>query len=214
MDLWPDRWRAPGECPATESSCARRSVRTACTGRHCAARRLVRRQPLQRRGCGQRFILDPHGLDGLARLRQVDDQGAAEDGIGFLKVKRPADPRGLTLGGRAQHIRGLLAHVSDHQVLGVEHQLRRTRIEPLEIERGDAADRFALHIDPQVQVDVSDPKLIDIGEGVLIGGECRQARSASASPPKPQPIPRRIISERKLGSATREALRRGRRPIP
>ncbi len=62
-------------------------------------------------GCG--FVVDPDGLDRLARRRQVDDQRAAEDRIGLLQVKRPAHPDGLVLGGGAQHVGGLLAHVVD-----------------------------------------------------------------------------------------------------
>ncbi len=34
-----------------------------------------------------------------------------ENGIRLLQMKRPADPDGLILGGRAQDVRGLLAHI-------------------------------------------------------------------------------------------------------
>jgi hypothetical protein len=91
-------------------------------------------------------------------------------------------PEGLILGRGAQHVRGLLAHVIDDQVLGIEHQLRRARIEPLDVERDRAADRFVLEVDPQVQLDVGDSKLVDVGVGMVIearidrrlGGDHRQ----------------------------------------
>jgi hypothetical protein len=132
-------------------------------------------QPLQRRGGRRGFVVDPDALDAFLRRRQFDDQRAAENGIRFLQVKRPADPNRLVFGSGTQHVSRLLPHIVDHQLFGVEHELRGAWVEALEFEAGDPGDGFALEIDPQFQLQVRGSELIDIGIGVIV--ETRIKRS-------------------------------------
>ena len=86
-------------------------------------------------------------------------------------MERTADPDRLILGRGAQDIGGLLGDIQDHEALGVEHQLRRARIQALQFQRDRAGNGLELKIDPQIQIQMRGSKLIHIGVGVII--KCR-----------------------------------------
>ena len=83
-------------------------------------------------------------------------------------MERTTDPCRLTLVGGAQDIGGLLGDIQDHEALGIEHQLRRARIQALQLQRDRTGKGLEFEIDPQFEVQMRGLKLIHIGVGVII----------------------------------------------
>jgi len=83
-------------------------------------------------------------------------------------MERPADPRRLTLRQGTQHAARLLLDIADVEVARVEHEFGGARIEPLDFERDGAEQHLVDEIDAQIQFHVSDAKLLDVGEGVIV----------------------------------------------
>ena len=149
-------------------------------------------EPLQRRGRRRGNVFDLDQFRRLFRRRQLDDQRAAQNGIGSVEVKRPAHPSRLALRGRAEDVRRLFLDVADVELARVEHQFRGARVEPLDLECDGAEQHLVVKIDPQVQLQMRDAKLLDVGEGVVVearlkrgqirvgGRGCRPARQPSS----------------------------------
>jgi hypothetical protein len=97
-------------------------------------------------------------------------------------VKGPAHPGRLAFGQCADHAAGLLGHIADVEVARIEHQLRRGRVEALDLEDDGAVQHLVAKVRPQIQRDVSNPELLDVGERVVVqaglnGGQVRAGGS-------------------------------------
>ena len=105
----------------------------------------------------------------LVRRRQIDDQRAAQDRIGLLQMKRPAHPGGLAL-RRSRRGRSSVCSLTSMIVKSLVSSTScvARRVEPFEFERDRADQHLVVKIDPQVQIEVRDAELIDIGVGVIV----------------------------------------------